>query len=113
MPPTLIEYLQAETAVMEHAGRDRESSADMSAPSNPIRVPLELGGAVWSAEVEAFQAKLLKLVVDREALAEVSTKLPASIRYQPDNHAMITTDGWVTSGEDLTRDKVRLNFELR
>lgn len=112
--PTLLQFLQNEIRSIDAAPTPAEAhptSTDL--PKRGLRVPIELDGALWSAEVEHVDRKQLRLIVDRQAVAEPLEAFEAAIQYQPENGAMHRTSGKVTSGGFLPENRVRLNFDLR
>ncbi len=89
-----------------------ESTSSNQSPGG-IRVPLEVGGSIWSAEVEELANERIRLIVDREALHRMREHQEGSIHFQPDNSAMQQAPGKISSDGFLESDRVRLNFELK
>ena len=111
--PTLLDFLREEASLLESSIPAADCESAGSGPETAsIRVPLELDGCIWSAEVEEVQERHVHLIVDRDAVQQMDEKLEAAIHYQPCNSAMQRTAGMVTSGGFLSSNRVRLNFEL-
>lgn len=105
----LLDHLRSETARMGGAaGRRAEDAAGV----RELRVPLEIDGALWSAVVERIAERSLDLIVDREAISDVTEDADGRIHYQPDNAAMQSFTGRVVPADTLAGQRVRLNFEL-
>jgi len=111
--PTLLEFLHEEACQLESspppAGGEPLDKGNAGAS---LRVPLELSGSLWSAEIEGVEERRLHLIVDRDAVGQLGENEEAAIHYQPLNSPMQRTAGRVTSGDHLPRNRVRLNFEL-
>ncbi len=105
----LLEYLQSEVQAQSES---KPAPSDNTGASSPIRVPLEVDGTVWSAEVEKMTNDRLSLIVDREALHRMHEHQEGAIRFQPDNSAMLSVPGRITSDGFMESNRVRLNFKL-
>lgn len=112
--PTLLQFLREEIRALDAEHMPAEIDAPAHWPSDgPFRVPLELGGALWSAEVEEIEPGSLQLIVDRQAIEEPDARIEGTIQYQPENCPMRRVTGTVTAGGFLPSNRIRLNFELR
>ena len=115
-PPSLADYLRSEARVLLQERNPRppgEPETTGFAPRDSIRVPLELGGAIWAAEVEEVGDRGVKLLVDRDAVVRRSASLDATIRYQPDNCGMQRVDGTIKPTNMVPGGRVRVEFSLK
>jgi hypothetical protein len=105
----LLDYLRHECEVLHAA-----SGSVLAAAEEAVRprVPLEVAGMLWSAEVAHVEAEFLQLVVDQQAIPASDDAVDAIIHFQPDNGPRHHTSGRLTHCMMMTGDKVRLNFEL-
>ena len=110
---TLLEFLKNEDAQRNRvATATAEAIAACRDREQTIRVPLELDGAIWSAEVERFDERAIDLIVDSQALGDISSSGPAAIRFLPENGRMMRASGQLTHGCPLAQDRVRVSFTL-
>ena len=118
-PPSLAEYLRSE-ALITSIEYERETATVVAAPPPvaSVRVPLEVGGTVWCAQVERVAEAGIRLLVAREALsglidrAQSDAGLDASIRYQPDNCSMQRISGTLRPTESASGDRVEVEFQV-
>lgn len=107
-PTALIDYLRHECDLLRAAsGKVRQAAEAAVRP----RVPLEVAGMLWSAEVETVADDCLELIVDQHAARYLELSAEATIQFQPDNDCRHRATGRVTRRELAEDDKVRVSFE--
>ena len=112
-PETLLEFLRNEEARRNRVAATAAAAlAACQDREQAIHVPLELDGAIWSAEVERFDERGIDLIVDSQALGNREPSSPAAIRFLPEHGRMLRAPGQLTQGCPLARDRVRVSFAL-
>lgn len=111
---TLLQFLRHEISAID-APQPQEVEPCLPAgdETSPLRVPIELAGVLWCAEVEQIDRDQISLIVDRQAVRFPDDRIEAVIHYQPENSAMRHTSGTATPTGFLPHNRVRLNFDLR
>jgi phage/plasmid primase-like uncharacterized protein len=104
----LLDYLRHETQLLDH----EHDSGPAAAASSRIRVPLEVAGSIWCAEVEQVDGQLLRLVVDQRAVRPFSDAIEGIISFQSEHGQRHRASGRLTQRTAVADDKVQLNFEL-
>ena len=107
---SLVTYLKRQTAAHHASGGVALAEAELA--TTPVRVPLEVGGALWSAIVERIAEQSIQLIVDRQAAESLEDSAEGVIHFQPDNDIMQRAHGRVTASDAIAEHRVRLSFQL-
>ena len=114
--PSLVGYLREQSRLAQSLvpvfGQWSAPQPDSVSACPPFRVPLQLDGSIWSAEVMDVSDDNLRLAVDREAVGDLHAEGEACIRFQPENGFAQEAVGRIAFRRLLGANRVELEFAM-